>query len=195
MMEQLQLAIALGDGQTLQAQPRPEDERRLAEVLGDRSAIEFASNDADDIEGHAISGDVTVDVEGHAITIRLPNGGDAAALRRALAVGAVTATIVGAGAIAAWQPPVAAPTTTVQAPAAGHVRQVPALAVGGQDAELQGQQNIVVAPITTHANSPAVPAPALRAQDAEQAGQQNIVVAPITTDANNPAVPAPALRA
>jgi hypothetical protein len=186
-MEQLGLAITLADGQTLNAQPRPEDEQRLAEVLGDRSTIELASG-GDDLEGHAISGDVLVDVEGHAISIRLPNAGDAAALRRALAVGAVTATIVGAGAIAALQPPAPAATTAEQAPAAENVRTVPAPAVRAQQAEQQREQQLQVA-VPADADNPAVPAQALRAGQADQQPPA------ATLDESNPLVPAPALRA
>ena len=198
-MEQLQLAIALPDGQTLRAEPRPEDERRLADILGDRATIELASNDADDIEGHSIADEVLLDVEGHAIAIRLPNGADAKALRRALAVGAVTATIVGAGAIAALQQPAATPAS-VQVPAAENVLQVPAPALRAQEAEeASGQQFTVVVPpqAVLDVDNPAVPAPALHALEAENlTGPQSVVVPPQSIlDANNPAVPAPALHA
>ena len=57
-----------------------EDEQERLPPLVDRSAIEFTS-DGDDLEGHAISGDVLVDVEGHALSVRLPQASDAAALR------------------------------------------------------------------------------------------------------------------
>src|SRR5215203_3044075 len=108
-MEKLGLTITAADGLTVFAELRPEDQREFIELLGERSTIEFAPSQ-DDLEGHAISDDVFVDVEGHALALRLPRPADAAALRRALAVGAVTATIVGAGAIAGLQAP--AQTTT-----------------------------------------------------------------------------------
>ena len=102
-MEKLQVTITTANGETLFAEVRPEDERKLAELLGDRSSIQFAPSQ-DDLEGHAMSSDIVVDVEGHAMAIRLPRPSDAAAVRRALAVGAVTATIVGAGVVAGLRP-------------------------------------------------------------------------------------------
>jgi hypothetical protein len=194
-MEEVQLTISLTDGRLLQARPRPEDEPRLAELLGDRSTIELSSND-DDLEGHALTGDVVVDVEGHAVSIRLPNAADAAALRKALAVGAVTATLVGAGAIAALQPQAAAPTTVVPAPAADNVREAPAPAVRAQQAEAAQQFTVVVPPqaVPLDADNPAVPAPALRAGQADAQQGQQVQAAPLL-DATNPAVPAPAVRA
>ena len=65
-MEQLQFTITVANGQTLFAEVRPEDERKLAELLGDRSTIQLAPSD-DDLEGHAMSDDIVVDVEGHAM--------------------------------------------------------------------------------------------------------------------------------
>ncbi len=201
-MQQLQLAIQLSDGQTLHGLPRPEDDGRLAELLGDRATVELASS-GDDLEGHSMSADVLVDVEGHAIAIRLPNPEDAARLRRALAVGAVTATIVGAGAIAALQSPAQTPAAVVPAPAAENVRTVPAPAVRAQEAEmlrqqqLADEQQLLVVPVTVDADNPAVPAPALRAQEAEMSGQVEAVpVAPLVqADNGNPAVPAQAQHA
>src|SRR4051794_14145905 len=76
-VEKMKLAIALADGQTFDAEMRPEDEARWTELFSQRSAIDLTSSD-DDLEGHAVSGDVFVDVEGHAIALRLPTPGDAA---------------------------------------------------------------------------------------------------------------------
>lgn len=88
------------DGRTVTARLRPEDQATLAELLGTGANITVQPSDAD-TEGHVLADEIAVDVEGHAMTLRLPNAGDAAAIRRALAVGAVTATIVIGGAFAA----------------------------------------------------------------------------------------------
>jgi hypothetical protein len=103
-------AISIGDSQTIYATPDPQDQDQLTELLGD-GPIQLREAEGD-VEGHALSSDVLVDVEGHAIALRLPTPADAAALRKALTVGAVTATLVAAGAIASLQSP-AAPSTTV----------------------------------------------------------------------------------
>ena len=70
----------------------------------DRRGESFKLNLPDgDTEGHALAADeIFVDVEGHAMTLRLPHAADAAALKRALAVGALTAT-VGIGGFVAGQ--------------------------------------------------------------------------------------------
>lgn len=96
------LAIHLDDGRLLVARPGPEDQGRL-EQFDDDSVLVSATSADFDTSGHAISDELTVDVEGHAMTLRLPTPADAEALRRALIVGAVTATIVAAGAVAALQ--------------------------------------------------------------------------------------------
>ena len=96
------ISIPLSDGRTVIAAPRPEDKDRL-ELIGERTlSISSLSNDMD-TQAHSFSSDITVDVEGHAMTLRLPTPSDAEALRRGLAAGAITATIVAAGAIAALQ--------------------------------------------------------------------------------------------
>jgi hypothetical protein len=81
------------DGRTIVAQPRPEDQASLDELL--RRGESFQLNLPEgDTEGHALAADeIFVDVEGHAMTLRLPHAADAAALKRALAVGALTATV------------------------------------------------------------------------------------------------------
>jgi hypothetical protein len=202
-VEKLQLAITLSDGQTFSAELRPEDERRLAELLGDRTTIQLASND--DLEGHAISGEVFADVEGHAMALRLPRPADAAALRRALAVGAVTATIVGAGVIAGLQTPAQTTTPAVEVPAVRQqVQTVPAAALRAQQNEMTREQNLQAVPLDVenpavpaqalHAetNELSVPAAAVSAQQDELTRQQNQAV---PLDADNPAVPAQALHA
>lgn len=97
------LAIRLeGSDETFWAQPRPEDQERIKELLRSGSAS-VTLNDEADVEGHGESAELTLDVEGHALTLRLPSPADAAELRRRLALGAVAATIVVAGAAAAIQ--------------------------------------------------------------------------------------------
>ena len=110
------LAIQI-DGRTIFAQPRPEDEGRLAELYADNPTLQIEPSSLD-TEGHALSNEIAVDVEGHAITLHLPSSDDAAAFRRALAAGALAATIVigGATAAALSQAP-AAPAAPAQAPA------------------------------------------------------------------------------
>lgn len=95
------LAIRLDDGTTVVAQPRPEDERRLADLLRGRTRkISLRASDAD-TEGHAALSEVIVDVEGHAFTLRVPSPADAAELRRRLLLGTLAATLAVAGAGAA----------------------------------------------------------------------------------------------
>jgi hypothetical protein len=125
MMEQFDraLEIRLEDGRTIVARPAPEDQDKLAQI---GSVARVAIGDSDfDTEGHAISPDVIIDVEGHAMTLRLPTAADAATLRKALVAGALTATVVTAGAIASLQAPpqVTAPEGAIRAPAPA-VRQV-----------------------------------------------------------------------
>jgi hypothetical protein len=205
-MEQLQLTITVANGQTLFAEVRPEDERKLAELLGDRSSIQLAPTD-DDLEGHAMSDDIVVDVEGHAMVLRLPRPADAASLRRALAVGAVTATLVGAGAIAGLRP-AAQTTPAVEIPAVRQqVQTVPAAALRAQQNEMTREQSLnaiprdvdnpAVPPQALRADSRElsvpVPAPAVAAQQDEMTQQQGQQAVPL--DADNPAVPAQALHA
>jgi hypothetical protein len=112
-------AIQLDDGRVVVGTPKPEDQGRLGDLdLGDE--IELSGSDLD-TSGHAMAEDVLVDVEGHAMTLRLPTAGDAEALRKALAIGAVTATLVAAGAIATMQgnPEVPPVPQTITTPARG----------------------------------------------------------------------------
>src|SRR5687767_12680790 len=102
------LAIQLEDGRTIVAWPRPEDQDFLAQTSGE-ARISLAPSEFD-TEGHGVSDELTIDVEGHAMTLRLPTPADAETLRRALIAGAMTATIVAAGAIASMQGSPAAPT-------------------------------------------------------------------------------------
>ena len=92
MDAQAQFTITV-DGRSVVAQPRPEDQATIDELLRRGANVTIAQTDAD-TEGHTLAGDeIFVDVEGHAMTLRLPTAGDAVALRRALAVGALTATV------------------------------------------------------------------------------------------------------
>lgn len=207
-MEKMTLAITLTDGQTLHAEPRPQDERRLAELLGSRATFEFATSN-DDLEGHAMSAEVPVDVEGHAMVLRLPHAADAAALRRALAVGAITATIVGAGAIAGLHPPVQAPTNFVQAPPRAQIQSVPGPALRAQQDEMQRNQAVEraqnlereqglereqsIQALPVDVANPLVPAQVLRAERDEMQREQSLHSVPL--DADNPKIPAQALRA
>jgi hypothetical protein len=100
----LTIEIVLADGRTILATPLPEDQE-LLQSWGDRDVTLTDSADDSDTTGHKLAGtpDITLDVEGHAMTLRLPNTTDVDALKKALAIGAVSATIVAAGAIAALQ--------------------------------------------------------------------------------------------
>ena len=106
----LTIEILLADGRTILATPLPEDQD-LLQSWGDRDVTLTDTADDSDTSGHKLAGtpDITLDVEGHAMTLRLPNTTDVDALKKALAVGAVSATIVAAGAIAAMQGNQAAP--------------------------------------------------------------------------------------
>lgn len=95
------LAIRLDDGRTVIARPRPEDQDFLAQSGGE-ARISLGSYELD-VQGHGSSSDLSVDVEGHAMVLRLPTPADAAAVRKALMVGAMTVTVVAAGAIASMQ--------------------------------------------------------------------------------------------
>jgi hypothetical protein len=207
-MEKMRLAISLSDGQTIFADPRPEDEPELTQLAGVRTAIDIAARD-DDLEGHAFSTDIAVDVEGHAMVLRLPQASDAAALRRALAVGAVTATLVGTGLVAGLHPQAPSAATGVQAPPRAQVQPMAGPAIRAQQDEMQRQaaqedylrqQKLQTVPLD--ATNPAIPAQALRAEQAEmqrEAAQENMVreqqLRAVPADADNPAVPPQAERA
>jgi hypothetical protein len=100
-MAQAQTELRINfDGRTIVALPRPEDQGMLQELAGDSTTITIQQSDRD-TEGHLLGDEIEIDVEGHAMTLRLPNAGDAAAIRRILAVGTLTATVVVAGVFAA----------------------------------------------------------------------------------------------
>ncbi len=104
------LEIRLDDGRAIIAQPRPEDQDYLRQA-GREVTLELGPSEFD-TSAHGLTSDLTIDVEGHAMTLRLPTPADAEALRRMLIVGAMSATIVAAGAIAALQG--TSPTTSGQ---------------------------------------------------------------------------------
>jgi hypothetical protein len=97
------LAIQLDDGRVVVATPRPEDQDRLSKLDQEVVLLTASASGDYDTAGHGYGDMIELDVEGHAITLRLPSPADAEQLRRAVAVGAVTATIIAAGAIAALQ--------------------------------------------------------------------------------------------
>lgn len=91
------------NNRTIVAHPLPQDDDQLAGLMAaGRDSLSIQASDLD-TEGHATLNEIAVDVEGHSITLRLPSTEDAAALRRALAVAAVSATIVVVGAAASLQ--------------------------------------------------------------------------------------------
>ena len=103
MGERTSASVALqiqGSDQVILAQPEPKDEGRLRDLLG-AGAKSVVLNHSYDTEGHAAADTIVLDVEGHAVALRLPNTADAAAVRRAFAMGVVTASLVIGGAAAA----------------------------------------------------------------------------------------------
>ena len=158
-MANIQLAITLHDGQTVHAELRPDDERRLVELLSKNATFEISSSD-DDLQGHAFAGDVLVNVLDHSIPLRLPKAGDAAALQRSLAIGALTATLVGAVAISIVPTSTSAPTGIDQA-ANDHTLNVPAMAIRAQRNEMAREQNFYLSNVPLDVNNPAIPAQAL----------------------------------
>lgn len=129
------LAIQLADGRTIIATPGPEDQDRLAQFGNGPIILSAAEADT---SGHAYSSEVSLDVEGHAVTLRLPTPADADALRKALAVGVVTATLVAAGAIAAMQQTPSTPA----APAAQNIISRPAAPAPAEDFQTRREREI-----------------------------------------------------
>ena len=117
----LQITI---EGRTYVAQPRPEDQQTIEQLLARGDDVTISQSEKD-TEGHQLAADeISLDVEGHAMTLRLPAAGDAAALRRALAVGALTATVAIGGFVAGTQvgsqaAPLSAPAVTTSAGVTG----------------------------------------------------------------------------
>jgi len=117
-MDTAELVIRLDD-RMIVARLGPEDEDRLrALIASGRTDLTIEPSNLD-TEGHGIANEIAVDVEGHALTLRLPNAADAAAIRKALAIGALTAAVAVGGIAAANMAPPA------QAPAAPNVVQAP----------------------------------------------------------------------
>ena len=118
-MDTAELVIRLDD-RTIVARLGPEDEDRLRALIASGQTDLTIEPSNLDTEGHGLANEIAVDVEGHALTLRLPNASDAAAIRKALAVGALTAAVaVGGIAAASMAPPAQAPAApNVQAPQA-----------------------------------------------------------------------------
>jgi len=154
-MTELQISI---DGRTITAQPRPEDQATLAELLQRGATVKVEQADAD-TEGHSLAGnEIAVDVEGHAMTLRLPNSGDAAAIRRVLAVGALTASVAVGGLVASSfvQPQTQTPPITIpRAPAAE-----PAQMTINSDAGMADSASQKASDAFVQSRGAAVPAPA-----------------------------------
>ena len=148
------LAIQLDDGRVVVATPKPEDQESLAKL--DKEIVFLTAAGDYDTFGHGYGDLVELDVEGHAITLRLPTPQDAEAIRKALAVGALTATIVAAGAIAALQGPATAPQAVPQA------APVPAAPARATQAEQDRDLGIM------DLQNPAAPVAPSRASQAEQ---------------------------
>lgn len=126
MEQHIGLAVNIDDRQeTVIAVATAEDLQVLGELLREGSSTVTLRATDEDTEGHTFTSEVGVDVEGHALTLRLPSPADAAALRRRLAMGAVTATLVAAGAGAAIGL-ANTPATAGQAPPAQQAVQGPA---------------------------------------------------------------------
>jgi hypothetical protein len=171
------LAIQLDDGRVVVATPKPEDQDRLAKLDKDIVFLTAAGNY--DTSGHGYGDLVELDVEGHAITLRLPTPADAEAVRKALALGAVTATIVAAGAIAALQGPQVPPQAVPQAaPAAPAVDIAPSRATQAEQDRDLGIMDLKV---------PAAPAVDTAPAGATQAQQDRDLG---IMDLNAPAAPA-----
>jgi hypothetical protein len=128
------LAIQLDDGRVVVATPKPEDQDRLVKL--DKDIVLLTASGDYDTSGHGYGDLVELDVEGHAITLRFPSPADAEAVRKALAVGAVTATIVAAGAIAALQGPAVPPQAVPQAAPAAPAVQSSTASQADQDRDL-----------------------------------------------------------
>lgn len=120
-MDQMTELVIRLDERTIIAHLGPEDETRLRALIASGKTDLSIEPSNLDTEGHGLSNEIAVDVEGHALTLRLPNAADAAAVRKALAVGALTAAVaVGGIAAANMAQPASAPAApnTVQAPQA-----------------------------------------------------------------------------
>lgn len=87
------LEIELDDRRLIAGRPRPEDEDRMFALIGAYETVNF-SLDEDDVSGHAMTNDVGIDLEGHAFTLRLPTPAQAEALRQALTIGDMSATVI-----------------------------------------------------------------------------------------------------
>ena len=200
-------AISIGDSQTIYATPGPQDQDQLTELFGNSPTVEVRAAEGD-TEGHGLSADITVDVEGHAIALRLPTPADAEALRKALMVGAVTATLVGAGFIASLQNP-AQPASTVVDTSRSSVQGAPAQMLRAEEAQALREQSYANAQAAAQAAGMAesrsqIPTAQERADRAEAVRQQSYANSQTGDSATTSsqatadgdiAIPAPAQRA
>lgn len=202
-MDERALAITIGDTQTVYATTDPQDQDQLSELFGNRPKIQLREAEGD-VEGHALSDEVLVDVEGHAIALRLPTPADAAALRRALAVTAVTATLVTAGAIASLQSPAQPSTTTIDSTRSAVTQEAPAQVVRADEAQALREQSYAnaqaaaqaAAMAETRSEIPTAQDRADRAEAVRQGGYANSQAgSQATTSDGDVVVPGPAQRA
>ncbi len=114
------------EGRTIVALPRPEDQGQLEGLAIDGSSLSVSQSTVD-TEGHSLNDEIAVDVEGHAMTLRLPNSGDAVAVRRALAAGALTASFVIGVGVASTFNQMDAPAAAIPAAAPVPVTQLDVL--------------------------------------------------------------------
>ena len=186
-------ALSIGDSQTIYATLDPQDQGQLTELFGD-GPVQIREAEGD-VEGHALSSDVLVDVEGHAIALRLPTPADAAALRKALTVGAVTATLVAAGAIASLQSPVAPSSTVIDNTRSSVTQEAPTQMLRADEAQALREQGYANAQAAAQAAAMAESRSEIpTAQDRASYGNSQVgsQTTPSTVTNVNPA---PALRA
>ena len=103
-----ELFIVLADGRTVVGAVAGGEE--WLSGVADRS-FEVRRDTSWTTVGHAQPTFVPIDVEGHVIVLRLPTAADAEALRRALAIGALTATLAASGIVGLKATPSVAPAT------------------------------------------------------------------------------------
>jgi len=202
-MNERALAITIGDTQTLYAAPDPQDQDQLTELFGNGPTIQLREAEGD-VEGHALSDEVLVDVEGHALVLRLPTPADAAALRRALAVTAVTATLVTAGAIASLQSPAQPSANVIDSTRSAVTQGVPMQAIRADEAQALREQSYANAQAAAQAAAMAEtrsehPTAQDRADRAEAVRQQSYANSQATNQSTTSdadiAIPGPAQHA
>lgn len=111
---EFELSIVLADGSTVVGAVAGGEEW-LSELA--ERPFEIRRDTTWTTVGHAQPTFVPIDVEGHLIVLRLPTAADADALRRALAIGALTATLTATGIVGLKASPSAAPDAQIGQPA------------------------------------------------------------------------------